>query len=355
MKTHIARAYTVRMSNWMIYGANGFTGELIAREAARRGMRPVLAGRSRERLEPLAAELGLQSRAFSLDRPGLDGMELVLHCAGPFAHTSAPMVDACLDARAHYLDITGEIAVFESIYARDGDARAAGVALVPGVGFDVVPTDCLAAGLAEELPGAEELWLAFSTSRGSAPSRGTIRTMIEGLGEGGAIREHGRIRRVPMAFDVREIPFASRPRLAMTIPWGDVASAFRSTGIPNIRVYTGASHKAIANARRISRLAPLLKLSPIRRLAQALVPRDAGPSAEQREMGRVDVWGRIRRGSEERTAALSTPDGYAFTVTAALASVERALAERCTGALTPSQAFGVSFVHTLAGVTLHSP
>src|SRR5215210_6724222 len=95
---------------WMIYGANGYTGELIAREAAKRGMKPILAGRSAERIEPLARELGFESRVFPVERPNLDGVELVLHCAGPFVRTSEPMVRACLDAGAHYFDITGEIA-----------------------------------------------------------------------------------------------------------------------------------------------------------------------------------------------------------------------------------------------------
>lgn len=335
----------------MIYGANGYTGELIAREAARRGMRPVLAGRSAKRIAPLAEELRLEHRAFPLGAVDLRGVGLVLHCAGPFVHTSAPMVEACLAERVHYLDITGEIAVFESIYARNLEARGAGVALIPGVGFDVVPTDCLAARLARELPGATELWLAFSTSRGSSASRGTMRTMIEGAGSGGAIRRDGRIERVPLAFDVQEIPFPTGARHAMTIPWGDVASAYRTTGIPNIRVYSAASKKAVARARRLSRVAPLLGLPAVQWLAQRLVPRDAGPSAEQRERGRVEVWGRARRGGEERTATLSTPDGYAFTVASALAAVERVLGgEVAAGALTPSQAFGADFVDTLPGV-----
>lgn len=340
------------MTNWMIYGANGYTGELIAREAAARGLRPVLGGRNRERVGRLAAELGLEHRTFPVDRADLGGMRLVLHCAGPFAQTSAPMVEACLASGVHYLDITGEIPVFETIYARDAEARAVGVALIPGVGFDVVPTDCLAAMLAQQLPGATELWLAFSTSRGSAASRGTMRTMIEGLGKGGAIRRDGRIVAVPLVFDVREISFPGGPRIAMTIPWGDVASAYRTTGIPNIRVYSGSSRRAIARARRLSRFAPLLRLGPVKRVAQRLVPRDAGPSAEQREKGRVELWGRVTRGaSEERSAALSTPDGYALTVSAALAAVERVLGDQpLAGSLTPAQAFGAEFVLGLPGV-----
>src|SRR6185295_4523400 len=124
--------------------------------------------------------------------------------------TSKPMVKACLAAGVHYLDITGEVAVFEAIFRRDEEAKKRGIALVPGVGFDVVPTDCLAAQLHAKLPDANELWLAFAS--GGSVSPGTMKTMVEGAGWGGAIRKDGTIVRVPHAWDVREIPFPSRPR-----------------------------------------------------------------------------------------------------------------------------------------------
>ncbi|HEY8711483.1 MAG TPA: saccharopine dehydrogenase NADP-binding domain-containing protein, partial [Thermoanaerobaculia bacterium] len=160
---------------WMIYGANGYTGELIARAGA--AEKPVLAGRNAQRIQALARELGCEARVFEIDRPRLDGVSLVLHCAGPFIHTSAPMVRACLDAGVHYLDITGEISVFESIMALDAEAKLRNVTLLPGVGFDVVPTDCLAAMLARRLPGATELTLAFTG--GAGLSAGTQKTILE--------------------------------------------------------------------------------------------------------------------------------------------------------------------------------
>src|SRR5262249_40507376 len=158
----------------------GYTGELIARLAAERGHRPVLAGRNADALRPLAAELGLESRAFALDDPaavakGIAGAPLVLPCAGPFARPHKAMAAACLASRAHYLDITGEIAVFESLARRDREAREAGVMLLPGAGFDVVPSDCLAAHLKRRLPEATHLALGLQAMAGV--SRGTARTM----------------------------------------------------------------------------------------------------------------------------------------------------------------------------------
>ena len=165
-------------------------------------------------------------------------MTAVLHCAGPFAHTSRPMADACLRVGTHYLDITGEAAVFEALAARSAEARAAGVMLLPGTGFDVVPSDCLAAHLKRRLPSATRLALGFQSL--GRLSRGTATTMAENVHRGGLVREGGVLRRVPTAWKVRAIDFGCGPVKAITIPWGDVSTAYHSTGIPNIEVYMAA-------------------------------------------------------------------------------------------------------------------
>jgi short subunit dehydrogenase-like uncharacterized protein len=350
--------------SWMIYGANGYTGELAAREAVRRGLAPILAGRNAESVGRLARELGLPSRAFALDDPQaaaaeLYGVKAVLHCAGPFIHTSAPMVAACLATGAHYLDITGEIPVFEAVLAQGEAARKAGVALIPGVGFDVVPSDCLAARLARVLPDATDLVLAFYPEKGSL-SRGTLKTMIESLPHAGAIRKNGRIVPVPIAWDARDIDFGGRAgrRWAMTIPWGDVSTAYHSTGIPNIRVYSGTPPKVI---RRLKRLAPLLPLAgwaPVKRFAQGWVERKiTGPSEEVRETSRVFLWGEVKDAAGRAfTATLETPESYRFTAVASVESAERAFQGRVPpGAWTPSKAFGADFVTELPGVTASEP
>ena len=345
--------------SWMIYGANGYTGELAAREAVRKGLSPILAGRNAESVGRLARELGLQSRSFSLDdaqgtAAELYGVKAVLHCAGPFVHTSAPMVAACLATGAHYLDITGEIPVFETVLARGEAARKAGVALIPGVGFDVVPSDCLAARLARALPDATELVLALYPEGGSI-SRGTMKTMIESLPHAGAIRKDGRIVPVPVAFDALEIDFGGRTgkRWAMTIPWGDVSTAYHSTGIPNIRVYSGTPPATI---RRMKRLAPLLPLAgwgPVKRLALRWVDKKVtGPSEAMRETGRVHLWGEAKNAAGRTvTSTVETPEGYRFTAVSAVESAERVLAGKVQpGAWTPSKAFGPDFVTELPGV-----
>ena len=342
----------------LIYGANGYTGELVAEEAVRRGLRPLLAGRNAAAIGALAERLGLESRVFGLDAPaelarGLEGVGAVLHCAGPFIRTSRPMVDGCLAAGAHYLDITGEIGVFESVQRRGADARTAGVALIPGVGFDVVPTDCLAARLAEALPDASELTLAF-TSEGGSTSRGTLKTMVESLPYAGAVRRDGKIVPVPLAMHAREFEFSCGKRWAMTIPWGDVSTAFHTTGIPDIRVYSGAPPRAIRRMRRMRPFLPLAGLTPLKRLAQWWIGRTVtGPDEEVRQTARVCLWGEVRNpAGQTRRATMETPEGYAFTAAASVECAMRVLGGGVgPGAWTPSRAFGAELAFTLPGVT----
>jgi short subunit dehydrogenase-like uncharacterized protein len=341
------------MPQWMIYGANGYTGALIAREAIRRGEKPLLAGRNAASVEALAGELGCEWRAFDLSAPDLSGVELVLHCAGPFIHTSKPMVRACLDAGVHYLDITGEIAVFEPVLARNDEAVQRGVTLLPGAGFDVVPTDCLGAMLKQRLPDANELWLAFHSSKDRA-SRGTTKTIIEGLGLGGAIRRNGRITVVPLLFDVREIPFSCGKRVAMTIPWGDVSTAYHTTGIPNIRVYKSMPPRLIAKLRRYGWLMKVAQLAPIKRYLKKRADRIAGPDENAREEGRTYLWGRVTNAKgDEVTMTMTVREGYQFTVLSTLEAVREILTSpRRPGAFTPAKLFGPDFVKRIDGTEL---
>ena len=335
---------------FMIYGASGYTGQLIAEAAKQRGETPILAGRSPDKLRPLAEKLGLPWRAFALDRPDLRDVALVLHCAGPFSATSGPMVDACLLARAHYLDITGEVEVFEAVLGRDAEARARGIVLLPGTGFDVVPSDCLAALLHRRLPSATKLELAFAPSGRSSP--GTLKTSIESLPRGGLVRRGGKLVRVPPAHEVREIPFADKRRMAMSIPWGDLATAFRSTRIPDITVFMAARASVIRAARLTRFTSPLLALAPVQSFLKSRVEKSVrGPDREERARGGAQFWGRVSDGSRSVEMTMTVPEGYTLTADAALECARRVLAGAVApGAWTPSLAFGAEFAASLPGV-----
>jgi len=344
---------------WMIYGANGYTGAMAAREAVARGMKPVLAGRNALPIAALASELGLQHRIFDLtdaaaSAAGLLGMGTVLHCAGPFSATAKPMLEACLANRTHYLDITGEIDVFALAHRRHQRALEAGIVVMPGAGFDVVPTDCMAAQLKREMPEATTLVLAFEA--GGGPSPGTAKTSVEGLGAGGRARIGGVLKKVPLAWKVRFFERDGEQRLAMTIPWGDVYTAFVSTGIPNIEVFMCVSPATVKNLRRLRWLSPVLGLAPVQSLLKhGVAKKILGPSEATRAKTGCVVWGEASD-AEGHTLRrrLRTPNGYALTVTASLGIVERLLRDPPAqgGYYTPSMLMGADYVLSLPGVKL---
>jgi short subunit dehydrogenase-like uncharacterized protein len=340
----------------LIYGSYGYSGDLITRRAIERGLAPILAGRDVNALRRQAQELDLEYRVASLDdaaalHGALAGVRTVLHCAGPFIHTSRRMADACLQAGAHYIDITGEISVFERLAARDAEARARGVMLLPGAGFDVVPTDCLAVHLAERLPGSTELVLAFESTGGI--SRGTAGTIVEHIGAGSLVRREGQLRRVPLGHSTRLVDFGRGERLTVAHPWGDLSTAWRSTGIPNITVYRATSRAELRLMPILRAGLPLLAARPVQRLLRTVVRRQVhGPDADARRTGFSRFYGKVRRQDGAVAAArLHAPEAYTLTAHTAVACAERTLAgDVRPGYATPGMAYGPDFVLSIAGV-----
>ncbi|MEO5511880.1 MAG: saccharopine dehydrogenase NADP-binding domain-containing protein [Longimicrobiales bacterium] len=340
------------MSALLIYGANGYTGGLIAGLAGEYGIKPILAGRDAVAVAALAESLGLERRAFAVSDAAkhLHGVSVVLNCAGPFSITYAPMVRACIERRIHYLDITGEIGVLEGIAAFDADARKAGVMLLPGSGFDVVPTDCLAAHVAQRLPGAKCLFLGISGT--GRLSRGTMTTALEKSGAGGQVRRGGRIISVPAAWRTRNIDFGNGVRSAVTIPWGDVATAFHSTGIPDIEVYASVPRGTRVAMRASRWLGWLLQRDAVRtRLQQRIRNAPAGPSERELAEGESRVWARAENDSGGAVESIMKgPNGYLLTAHSALLAARRVLAGDITiGFQTPSRAFGADFALEIPG------
>ena len=341
---------------FMVYGATGYTGRLIARAAKAAGMAPLLVGRDADRLGRVARELGLPSRAISLSdtsalRQALSEVTVVLHAAGPFSRTSAPMLDACLATGTHYLDITGEIPVFEAAAGRDTAAKQAGVMVLPGVGFDVVPSDCLAAHLHARLPDATELSLAIDAM--STMSRGTQKTALEGVSGGmQQVRRGGRITTLaaPLA---KDFDFGDGPRRCLSVGWGDVATAFHSTGIPDITVYMRASRQIEQMVRLGAPVLWVLGQPPVQGLLRGLIE-PAGPTDAQRASGRAVVVGEARNGAGVRVAArVVTPEAYELTIRSAVEIVRRVLDGGAKpGFQTPSLAFGSGLIATIPGCTL---
>lgn len=343
----------------MIYGAYGYTGKLIAEEAVRRGYRPLLAGRSEEKLAPLAEQLGLESVAVGLDdakrlRDAVEPLDLVLHAAGPFVRTSAAMVEACLAAGTDYLDISGELPVLRHTYACDHEAREETVLLVSGAGFDVIPTDCLAMLLKQRLPDAVELEIAVNA--GQQPSPGTLVASLEVAREGGWIRRNGELVPYTLGKGGRRQRFTNGEAMILPLPIGDLESAFRSTGIPNITTYLVVP-RGLSTALRVA--APILRamfhLPRVLRLTERIVHSLVkGPDEKERVEGRSYLWACARNADGKQVEAwLDTMEAYRFTAVAAVRAVEQALQQKRAGALAPAQAFGPEFIMSIEETVMY--
>ncbi|MGB5886133.1 MAG: saccharopine dehydrogenase NADP-binding domain-containing protein [Acinetobacter venetianus] len=344
---------------WMIYGANGYTGQLIAREAANLGMTPVLAGRNSEQLRVLAQELGLQFRVFSLDdfqsvHSNIHDMHLVLNCAGPFSSTAIPMQEECLNVGAHYLDITGEAYIFEHTLSEVQNKRAiaAGVVLCSGVGFDVIPTDCVALRLKELLPDATDLALGFDSNIALSP--GTTKTAIEALGLGSLERIDGILQSRPIGIHHRYIDFGRGKRSAMTISWGDVSTAYHTTGIPNIRTWIPMPAPLVWGAKLMGLASPLLTKRWVQHSLQNLAGKlVTGPDALARAELPTYVWGEARNQSGARvTVRIRIANIYSMTVSGALHVTQYLLNTKNNvkgGSYTPAMLFGTELITSLPG------
>lgn len=343
-------------SDFLLYGATGFIGEAMARGAVVRGLQPVVAGRDAVRVAALASELGVEHRAFQLDDAAamdaaLGEVPAVLHCAGPYLHTAAAIVEGCLRTGTHYLDISGEIPVYEALARRDDEAIAREVMVLPGAGFDVVPTDCLALHLKQTLPTATHLTLAFRIDGPAGLPPGTLRTGIEMMPFGDKVRVEGELVTPSRRARTMSIDFGEGPLMATRQTWGDVFMAYRSTGIPNIAdyvVWEVAIRRQLALA---AALRPLFRIAAVRRLAARGVK--GGSTPEQRARTRASVWGEVRDPAGRRAVSrLHGPEASVeWTVSAALSAVQRVAAgDVRPGFQTPATAYGADFVLACEGV-----
>jgi short subunit dehydrogenase-like uncharacterized protein len=316
--------------SWMIYGAAGYTGALLARHARQRGHRPVLAGRSRPAVTALAEQLGLEHRELSLDDPAalsaaLDGVDLVLNAAGPFLHTAAPLAEACLRSGVHYLDIGNELQAFRTLYDLDQRARQAGVTIIPGVGFGVIATNCLARYVSAAVGGATMLEVASRAAIAQA-GPGVAASRSENMPFGGWIRRAGRLESLPLGSGIITINFPDGPCTIMPLPTGDLEAAFQATGAADITAY-------------------------------AAVPGAPSPQASESEAAEPPAfqsygWARAT-GPDGATAEawLQAGESYAFTAAASVRAVEETLARSASGAVSPAAAFGADFALTIPGTS----
>jgi short subunit dehydrogenase-like uncharacterized protein len=344
-------------SGFLLYGSTGFVGDAVARLAVQRGLRPIIAGRNAAKVGAQATELGLQSRVFGMDdSPALDQalkeVAVVLHCAGPYIYTYRQMVEGCLRTGTHYLDITGEIPVYAALAARDAEAKARRVMLLPGVGFDVVPTDCLALYLKRRLPSATRLTLAFHSDGPAGLPPGTANTMMEMIPYGNKVRRNGRLETPMRGTKTRWMDLGQGPVQGTRLTWGDVFMAFYSTGIPNVEDYAVLPEAMRRQMASLDYLRPLFRFAAVRHWFRRQMK--AGSTADERARTHTTVWGEVEdEQGRKAVARVHGPEaGVVWTSRTALAAVQKVLAGTCPpGFQTPSLAYGADFVLECEGVT----
>lgn len=346
------------MANFLIYGSHGYTGQLIVDLATQHGLRPILAGRDEKQVRAQAQRYQLEYRAFSLDETSkLDSalleVDAVLHCAGPFVHTFRQMAEACLRTRRHYVDISGEIPGFEAIAAMDEQAKDAGITMLPGGGFDIVPSDCLAAHVKQRLPSATHLRL-FVRGIGAGASRGTAKSAIENMHRGGMVRRDAKLIQVPPAWNILKQDFGRGPVDVVSIGWGDVSTAYHSTGIPNIEVYFAFPGSYINVLKSMRTIGPLLYNRPVKSFLKLLIDTftPSGPNEERRRKGLAIFIGEATDPNGGRAVSkLTSPEGYTCTALTTVEIMKRILnGDLKTGFQTPSLAYGADFILQFAGV-----
>jgi short subunit dehydrogenase-like uncharacterized protein len=304
----------------------------------------------------MADELSFAYRVFDLNdskslTEALRQVRVVVNAAGPFSETSRQMIDACLQTGTHYLDINGDISVFEQIHSRDAEARSKGIMLLPGVGFDVLPTDCMALHLKNRLPGAKWLRLAFA-SLGGGLSHGTAMTVVNKLGEGGAARVDGMIVKKPLGEKGMWVDFGARKLFVMSIPWGDVFTAYITTGIPNIESYTAIKPFVYKILKVQGLFNGLLRTRTVRNMLRSWIRRrPAGPGDNQRNKASSLVWGEAGDASGQTVSASFTcSDGYTLTAHGSLVIAKKVLGgDFKTGYQTPASCYGEHLMQDLPG------
>ncbi|MFM9910156.1 MAG: saccharopine dehydrogenase family protein [Chitinophagaceae bacterium] len=349
----------MKKNNFLLYGANGYTGELIARYATQYHLSPILAGRRKEIIEPLAKKLNLPFRIIDLDDApellsALQEVKLVVHAAGPFQYTAKQMVEACLQTGTHYIDINGDISVFEMIKKYDAAAKKAGIMLLPGAGFDVVPTDCIALQLKKLLPDAVNLQLAFASVGGSI-SHGTATTMATRLGEKSVVRKEGKFTPIALGQKGMWIDFGVKKLFVMSIPWGDISTAHFTTGIPNIETFAGVAPKTYKLLKFQWLFNWLLRTTIIRKyIKNKINQRPAGPGDEQRANAKSLVWGEVTNAvGKKATIRMSGPEGYTLTTLSVLLISQKIInGNFTTGYQTPASAYGENLVMEIEGVEI---
>jgi short subunit dehydrogenase-like uncharacterized protein len=320
----------------LIYGATGYTGTMICYEAARRGIRFEIAGRSEDKLAELSAELNVPYHVFEVKNTSgwanaLKDKTALLNIAGPFSETAEWAMDACIKAKVHYFDITAEVDIYRIAESKDEAAKAAGIMLLSGAGL-FATYDPLVLHTANRVKKPIALRSAFKYSGGFTP--GSIASSANIVNAGILVRQNGVIKKLnesaPAAFD-----FGQGPEDCFPTPLGGVVLCYKSTGIPEIEEYFQMALPAASGE-------------------TASVGKESGSSSEIKDEQRSKIVAEVT-GADGAVARsmVEMPAGYMPTVTSSVEIVFRALNGIFKeGFQSPASVYGEELLDSLLNISV---
>ncbi len=341
---------------WMIYGAYGFTGSLLAKIAADKGFKPVLAGRDALKTKRLALSLGLDFKVFSLDEDSiieknLKDIDLLYNLAGPYCKTAPTMVEACLRTKTHYMDLTGDIEIYDFLYSLDKVAIENEILIMPGVGFNVIATECVAAHTVQKLSTCDHLDIVMATQ--AKPSKGTFKQMIALLPRGGYEIENHELKRRNIGKSDIKIKYPDKRRTPFSIPIGELIACHKSLNIANIRVHYAMSSSWV---RMTETMIDIIAKFSGKNYGKKVLSNFAsnyikGPDETSMLHDKAYVYAKASSdlGVYAETM-IKTPEPYYFTALITLKVIQKVLDGEYKGALTPVEAFGSSIIFEVEGV-----
>lgn len=352
----------------VLQGATGFTGRLAAAELQRHapeGLRWAVAGRSRDKVEALAAELQVGAvLADGLDPDAVSRLaaatRVVLSCAGPYSRFGTPLVEACVAQRTHYADLTGETPWVRELVARHhARAQADGTSLIPASGFDSVPTDLAVQDLSERAPQAE-VFHGFFQLRGGL-NGGTLATALE-LGEKSSASSAPPAPSAPRGKSVFPVPSLNRWASPFVLAEMNEATVRRTAELTgrSLRYTEHALHRgslaARSSAAGLAIMGGMLRSRFGRAILRRLGPKPGeGPSESARRDGFVKFV--AIAGELDQPLATTTwkwPGDPANTVTTrCLVQVGLGLAAgeaTMSGVVTPAAALGTQLLDRLRAI-----
>jgi short subunit dehydrogenase-like uncharacterized protein len=335
----------------VLYGATGYTGRLVTDELARRGLDHVLSGRDETKLAALGSAAPIKAAALDDHqalRDLLDGASAVINCAGPFTLAGDALARAAIATGTHYVDSTGEQSFIQMIFERHGPAaERAGVALLPALGFDYAPGDCIAGLAAAGLEPLEQLTLAYAVE-GFGMSRGTLKSGLEMMKGGDVIYENERWRPAPRGVVKASFSFPApigRQPMAR-YPSGETITVphhTRTKNVTSLLTLSTVAPKPLAPVMpyAMPAAAPLLRTPLCGLLHRAVGLLPEGPKEQDRRAATFTIVARAEGTAGKRQGIVRGSDVYGLTAVTLVTGAELLSAPGYdrAGAMGPAAAF----------------